>query len=115
MVNSTSTIELGFLFLILASIAQWVGIFIAFKSLKKRIAMTDEQKGGPSSGIPVCAAAAQMVAEHIDTLATHTAELKAMRETLGGFMAANEKGHDEINRKLDNISNILMRGGQANA
>ena len=102
--SGSSTIDIALLLVILSTIAQWVGMVLTYKRLKVMETM------GKSSAQPVCAAAAEMVADHIATLATHTAELAATRASLAELKASNEKGHESINKKLDTIQMILMGG-----
>lgn len=96
-----TTIDLSLLFLILSAIAQWVNIGLVNKRLNARLATEDKKATD-------CGAATAMVAHHITMLATHEAQLLAMKETIGQFRDNYDRGHASLEDKLDAIQKILM-------
>lgn len=105
MIQKTITIDIALLLLVLSSMAQWVNIYLVGKRLKQEREMKSQEVKAP-----ICAAAADMVANHIAMLATHAAELESMKQSLDLLRSSQEAGMASVNKKLDTIQTILMGG-----
>lgn len=99
------TIDIAVALLLLSQVAQWVGIYLNNRNSKRMLEarMKEEAK---RSQMPVCAAAADMVKEHISMLATHSAEIGSIRSEMKTMRQENQAAHREICERLDRIIEV---------
>jgi len=101
--EGTITIPVALLVLLSSQAAMWVKIYLDAKSLKKAslVALRAEPSIITTVATPPCTA--EMVKEHIEKLAKHSAEIAGLQDSLAILRTENIDGHDKIETKLDKI------------
>ena len=100
--NGTITIDVAIAILVMSQVAQWAGIYLNNRNAKKslEVRMKEEAK---KAQMPMCAAAAEMVKDHISLLATHSAEISSIRAEMKTMREENHQAHKDICDRLDRI------------
>jgi hypothetical protein len=100
----TITVDVALAVLMASGAAHWVKIIIDAKKTRRdrERQIADDAKQAVDS-LPRCAAAQLMVKEHIELLATHSAEIGSLQANLGDLRKENRDDHEKICIRLDKI------------
>lgn len=111
---STITIDIAVVVLVSSQIAQWAKVYIDARNMKRAnlVALKAEPSIITTVATPPCTA--EMMAEHIAKLTTHTVEIAGLKESIAILRTENNEGHTKIETKLDKILMASVRNSARN-